>query len=308
MELRQLLPKELSAVDDLAAAQVKDVDRKHVILEVVAEDVGIVAFSGGNALFLLQLVHGGKQIAVAGGAFVLFRLRGLLHARPEGLGKIRLPAFEQQLHIANGLLVGLRRGQALYAWPLAALDVVLEARPRMISGQVHAAGGNQKMAVNQVNDAIGQIPGKVWPVVHAAILAQPARNVNTRKAFSQCELDVRIRLVVAQEDVESRLFLLDQIVFKGQRLLVIGDDDVLKIHSLTQQGSGLGIGLAYPLLEIRAHPGAEVLGLTHIDDAALGILVEVDPGLGRQTANFLEQIHGRDAWTRNTSSDYGNSS
>ena len=45
--------------------------------------------------------------------------------------QIRLPALEEQLHVAHGFLIRLRRGQALHARPQAALDVVLQAGLRM---------------------------------------------------------------------------------------------------------------------------------------------------------------------------------
>src|SRR5260370_39425594 len=78
---RHFFPEELAAVEDLAAAHVEDVDGQHIVLEVVAEDVHVIAFGGGHALLLLELLHGGDQVAIAGGALVLFGLGGLSHAR-----------------------------------------------------------------------------------------------------------------------------------------------------------------------------------------------------------------------------------
>ena len=53
------------------------------------------------------------------------------------------------------------------------------------------------------------------------------------------QLDVRIGLVVAQQDVEARLALLDQVVFKRQRLVLVGDRDVLDVDRLAHQRAGL---------------------------------------------------------------------
>src|SRR5262249_31748852 len=52
-KLWEFLPEKLTAVDDLSAAQMEHVDRQHIAFEVIAEDVGVVAFDGGHALLLL---------------------------------------------------------------------------------------------------------------------------------------------------------------------------------------------------------------------------------------------------------------
>ena len=56
-ELGQVFPEEFAAVDHFSATHVEQVYRQHAIFEVIAEDVGIVAFGGGNTLALLQLFH-----------------------------------------------------------------------------------------------------------------------------------------------------------------------------------------------------------------------------------------------------------
>ena len=79
-ELRQVFPKEFAAVDHFPAPHVEQIDCQHAMFIVIAEDVGIVAFGGGDALALLQLFHRGNKIAIPGGALVLFGGGGLLHA------------------------------------------------------------------------------------------------------------------------------------------------------------------------------------------------------------------------------------
>ena len=58
-QVGQVFPEKLAAVDDLAVAHVEEIDGQATVLEVIAEDVGVVVeFGGGDALFLLELVHG----------------------------------------------------------------------------------------------------------------------------------------------------------------------------------------------------------------------------------------------------------
>ena len=166
---------------------------------------------------------------------------GLLHALAQRADQVRLAAFEKQLHVAHGFLIRLGRGQALHARAQAALDVVLQARARMKAGQVHLAGRNQKMAVDQVDDPVGEVGREVRAVVGAAVFAQAAGYVDARVAFAQRQLHVGISLVIAQQDVESRLALLDEIVFERERFLVVGDDDVVDVDRLAHQRAGLGV-------------------------------------------------------------------
>ena len=44
-------------------------------------------------------------------------------------------------------------------------------------------------------------------------------------------------------------------------------------------------------MKIAGHAAAQVLRLAHIDDLALGILVQIHAGLGGNGADFLKQIH-----------------
>src|ERR1700685_529029 len=84
-ELRQVFPEEFAAVDDPAAAHVEEINCEHPVFIVIAEDIGVVAFGGGDALALLQLLDGGNQIAITRGALVFLIGRRLFHACVQGL-------------------------------------------------------------------------------------------------------------------------------------------------------------------------------------------------------------------------------
>ena len=110
-EFREIFPEELAAIDDFAAAHVEEVDGQAAVFEVISEDVCVVALlGGGDALLLLQLVHGGELVAQARGGFKLLGLGGGNHARGQRALEFALPAFEKKLGVADSLLVGLRRG------------------------------------------------------------------------------------------------------------------------------------------------------------------------------------------------------
>ncbi len=268
----------------------EQVDGEHLVLVVIAEDVGVIAFYGGDALLLLKLIDGRDQVATLGGALELLVIRGLRHALAERLHQVGLSAFQEKLHVADGFLIGLGSGEVLHARAETALDVELQTRPRMGARQVDLAGRNQEVAVDQVDDAIGEVGREVWTVVGAAILPQASSDVDAREALGEREFHVGIRLVVAQQDVEARLLLLDEMVLEGEGFLIIGDDDVVDIDRLTDERAGLRI-FPSSLVEVGRDAGAQVLRLADIDDFAFGVLVEVHAGGSGDSTDFGGKIH-----------------
>ena len=118
-----------------------------------------------------------------------------------------------------------------------------------------------------------QIPRKVRPVktIH---LIQPPGDVHARILLRR-DLDVRISLVVPQQDIEARLVLLDQVVLKRQRFLLVIHKNVVQRDSDAHQRAGLR--LSQPLVgKIIANPRPQVFSLAHIDNSSLGVFIQID--------------------------------
>src|SRR5258708_1168023 len=160
----------------------------------------------------------------------------------------------------------------------------------MVVRQIHFAGWDKKVAMNEVNDAIGEIGREVGAIVGAAVLAQAPRYIHAGEALGEGELHVGIRLVVAKQDIEARLVLLDKVVLEGERFFIIGDNDVVDVYGLTDERAGFSIFPA-ALVEIGGDARTQVVGFADVNDLAFGILVEVDAGRGGETADFLGEIH-----------------
>ena len=104
------------------------------------------------------------------------------------------------------------------------------------------------------------------------------------------ELDVRVGLIVAQQDVESRLALLNEVVFEGKGLVFVGHENVLDIDGLSHKRAGLGVGLR-SFKQIRPDAGTQILGLADVDHFAFCVLVEIHAGLGGKCPDFLVEVH-----------------
>ena len=87
---------------------------------------------------------------------------------------------------------------------------------------------------------------------------------------------MRIRLVVFEIDVVTRLMFFGERGFEYQGLDFIVSDDELDIGDLFDQRVGLAI--EWPRLKIRAHPAAQALGFADIDDFAGAVFIKIDAG------------------------------
>ncbi len=290
-EVGKVVPEEFAAVDDFSGADVEEIDGERAGLEVITEDVGVVVlFGSGDALLLLELVDGGELVAEAGGGFELLGFGGGDHAAGEGALKLGVAAFEKELGVLDGVGVELGGGESFDAGAEAAVNVVLEAGAGVVAGKIDLATGDEKAAMDELDDAPGEVAGKVRAVVGGAVLAQAAGHKDFRIAVGEGELDVGIGLVVAEENVEAGMALLDEVVFKGQGFVLVGHEDVVEIDGLAHEGAGLGVGLG-GFKEVRADAGAEILGFADVDDLSPGVFVEVDAGLGGEGADFLVKVH-----------------
>src|SRR4029077_6645241 len=84
------------------------------------------------------------------------------------------------------------------ARPPAAVNVILQTGSRMQPREVHRAGRNAEVFVDQMNDTVGEAVWKKRPKIDRAILAQATRYVNSRILFKRREADVRVGFVIPQ--------------------------------------------------------------------------------------------------------------
>jgi hypothetical protein len=152
-------------------------------------------------------------------------------------------------------------------------------------GEVDLAGGDFEVAVDEVDEAVGEVTGEVGAVVGGAVLAEAAGDEDAGELFGG-DLDIGVGFVVAEEDVEAGFVLFDEGVFEGEGFLFVVDDDVVEVAGLGDEGAGFGVGEGV-LGEVVADAGAEDFGLADVEDLAVGVLVEVDPGEERQLRDFV---------------------
>ena len=175
-----VLPEEIAPVNDLPAAHVEQVDREHLVFKVIAKDVGVFIIGAGHALFILHLVNGNDLISQPRSHLKLLCLCCRLHPLCQRLLELVRPPLQKELHVADGFAVSVRCGQALQARSQAALDVILQASPRMISRQVNL--GSLESESCDGSDPPACTPDSLENRDHSR-LRRPWRNRRVTKTF-----------------------------------------------------------------------------------------------------------------------------
>ena len=231
--------------------------------------------SARHALALEQRAHGPQAVAVDRRLLELLRLCSSRH----GLLQVALdlavaPGEKADDRVDVRPVVRLR--YVVDAGRLAALDVVVEA------GAARGAAGLGTVA-RPVREELAQ---QVECLAHALRARERAevgplravaltREVHARELLVERYADVRVRLVVAQADVEGRPVLLDEALLGEQSLgLVLGRDEVDRLDARQH----LVRSACRAAAEVRADPLADRLRLSDVERAPAGVLEQVDAG------------------------------
>ena len=233
-----------------------------------------------------------EEVAVARGLFIALSFGGLHHASAEADQQIVAAAFQKGARVPRRLCVFLIRNKASNARAPASLNVILQARARMLSRQVHRTRRNAEVFVNEMNDAVGEAVREKRAEIDRAVFAQPACYVDAGIFFKCGEADVGIGLVVPQQYIEFRLILFDEIIFERQSFTFVIHDDVVHIGNFAHQRSGLRIGPSR-FQEIGTHARAQRAGLADVENAAECVLEKIDTGVMGKSGDFFPEIHGR---------------
>src|SRR5262249_13107867 len=169
---------------------------------------------------------------------------------------------------------------------------ILQTRPRLVSVDGDAAGPQREELTHETEGLPHGGGGIEGPEVGGAVLLHAPGPHQARGLLLRGELAGGVVLVVPQADVVAGAVALDQVRLEDERFQIVAGDDELEVVDLADQGVRLRV--AGPrVLEIGAHWAWERGGLPHIDDLALRVLVEIDPGPVRKLGELRSEVDGR---------------
>ncbi len=220
--------------------------------------------------------------------FLLIYL-GLLEIHPLGslshqctvmLHYLAAAALEQFHDLLYALVIFLLRNPADAA-AATFLYVIVQAGTVFateygVRGYLQIAGAELIGAVEELHQIARMHHTAVWAEIARTVLDDAPCEKDLRE-IAGADAYPRIGLGILQQDVVARLELLDQVVLqqKGVRLRL--HHSILRISNL---GDHHGRLARQPLgrHEILRHPLVQVLGLAHIYDIPLGVIIPVDSG------------------------------
>ena len=226
-----------------------------------------------DILAFLDAPEGGDLVAQDRGALEVQGGGSGLHGRRQIIDDLTGAAIEELdgvVHV-RGVVGRADQGDA---GPAAALDLVLEAGARAGAKEAVLALAHRKQLLQELQGLAHRRGAGVGPEEAPRPLARPAVEGEPREDILGGQIDVRIALVVAQQDVVARLQGLDEVALQQQGLALGAGDRDLDVGDLSHHG--LEAHVQRPG-EIAPDPAAQVLGLAHVQDLALGILHPVDP-------------------------------
>jgi hypothetical protein len=106
----------------------------------------------------------------------------------------------------------IQRAEFFDARPQAPLDVIFKAGPVRAAIDLHRAGAKLKISVDQIERLPRKRRRQVRPVVTRPVFYDLARD-DCAGRLLVCDLDMRVLLIVFEQNVERRLVLFDQIAF-----------------------------------------------------------------------------------------------
>ncbi|MNQ41363.1 hypothetical protein D3C85_550370 [compost metagenome] len=231
-----------------------------------------VAGTAFHALLVLDPAQDADLVAKLGGTFEVQTLRRLLHAGGELLGQRIAAALEEHYRVAYVLGV-LGRIHQTDAGPLAALDLVLQARPRAVLVVAVLALADQEGLLQQIEALADGARAGIGAEVAALLLLGPTMDAQARKV-AVTEMHIGVGLIVPQQDVVGRPPFLDQRLLQKQRLGFVGGDGRFDLGDLAHQRGSLGCQAGFA--EVAGQTLLEVLGLPYIKQFAAGIEHPVD--------------------------------
>ena len=288
------LRDELDPLDHPASAHLEDLDDGACRTELQAEGIAIAELDPGH-LLLTGPLRLDRLDRVAQLRRLLEALRGrrLRHPIAKPGDELVAPAFEKELRVLHRHPVFLLGAQLPHARRDAPLDVVLEAGPAALAGNRLVAGSDPEQSVRQRHRPPAERRRQVGPRIEVIVALDAARDQHPRERLTRRELEVRVVLVVPEEDVVLRSALLDQVILERERFHDrVGDDDLEALRFVEQ-----GVDARAHALRAQVAPDAiaEDPRLADVQRFARLVVIEVDARLLRKTRYLGLEITNRHA-------------
>ncbi len=255
---------------DPAVAHVEDLDGGFELVLREGDDVGVGAVGQHHRLLFHGPAQGADVVAQPRRAFVALVRRGLGHLALEGADvPAGLPGHEVAEILDDAPVFG--RVDAAHARCRAPVDVAEQAGATDLARTFEhpcAARSGREDAQQEVEGLPdGPRMGVRAEVADASALGT-THDLQAGELLVQGHREARVALVVPVTDVEARIELLDPRVLELERFDLRQDHGPVDRRRGRHHVLGTGVEVVY-IGEVVRQPGAKVLRLAHVHDAAV---------------------------------------
>ena len=248
---------------------------------IVANDVGVGHRPGCDELLFTERFHGPQPVAQRGCQLKLQLVRRSLHLRaqlPRHLLVVPLQDEDGLLHPGVIVLLAARE----LAPAVTVVHVVVQAGALLaeIARELLGAAGQLERQPQRIDDVLRYEAAAEGSKIAGLIAGDAADHLHGGIVLRQIDAQVRIALVILQEDVVLGHVPLDERAFEHERLKFRPGDDGVEMVDLRDHLPRLR-RVGGRILKILADPVFELLRLADVDDRA---------GL------VLHQVHTRLVW------------
>ena len=205
----------------------------------------------------------------------------LLHLALQLLDRLFHIAAQEFLDVAAHLRIFLL-AHFPYARTQALPDMIIQT---FLFRQM-AAFAQRIHAVDELHRIIRRSRIRIRAEIRGFLILRVAHDLQPGRLFPR-QLQIGIRLVIHEHDVEGRRMLLDQVDLKQQRFLLAPGHDVFEIIDVGDQTGRLQIMCADKIL---SHPVLEHLRLADIDDVSSDILHQITARQRRQDGQLVGDL------------------
>ena len=286
------LGDQLHTVHHASAPHLENLNHGASGAQLQAEHIARRQVGRGHLLVpVLERLHRAQRITQLPGLFVPFVCRGLCHARAQLARQFLRAPFEKQSRGFDRPAVLAFRAQGVHTRRDTAMDVVFEAGAPTFARDHLVARTDAEQPMRQRHRPACQLRRQKRPGIHVTVLLDPTSDEHPREPLGRRELEIRVVLVVAQQDVVFRAALLDQVVLERQRLHHRVGDDHLQARDLVEQR--VGPRAHAPGAEVAADAVAEGPGLADVQGVATLVEIQVDARLFGQARDLGLEIVDR---------------
>ena len=225
-----ILRKKILVAEVAAAADHHQIDATDAGRDSAGDNVGIAAGFIADILSLAHLAQRADLVSIHRCLFVAQPLRRGSHARIQSFGHRILLAVEKQFGAACVFRIISVADQS-HTRRRAAVDLVQQAGPRTMREYAVLAGTQAEHLLQQLYAFAHRARIGKRSEIAMALVGVAAKKTEARIAVSG-QHQVRVGLVVAEQDVVARRQRLDQVVFEQQCFRFRAGDSGFDVHDL----------------------------------------------------------------------------